>query len=63
MQLAALGLVFVLTCGAFYTAVGYSAQRILGTRPAASRIISRISGAAMILVALLLLLDRILATR
>lgn len=63
LQMVALGLIFVLTCGGFYAIVGYSARTLLSTRPNASRLISRISGAGMILIALLLLLERILNAR
>jgi threonine/homoserine/homoserine lactone efflux protein len=63
VQLAALGLVFVVTCGAFYTVVGHSARAILGARPAAARLVTRMSGAAMVLVGLLLLVERALANR
>ncbi len=57
LQLALLGLVFVATCGAFYTIVGFSARAILTAKPATARLISRISGAAMILVGLILLVE------
>lgn len=57
LQLAVLGLVFVATCGAFYTIVGLSARAILTAKPGAARLISRISGAAMILVGLVLLVE------
>ncbi len=58
LQLAVLGLVFVASCGAFYAIVGLSARVILAARPAASGLISRVSGAAMIAVGLLLLIER-----
>lgn len=60
-QLAALGLVFVLTCGAFYTGLGLCARSVLRSRPGASRVMSRVSGAAMIVVGLVLLAERVLA--
>jgi len=62
VQLTALGLVFVVTCGAFYTVVGHSARAILGARPAAARLVSQMSGAAMVLVGLLLLVERVLVS-
>ncbi|MGB9377074.1 MAG: LysE family translocator [Mycobacteriales bacterium] len=62
LQLAALGAVFVVTCGVFYTAVGFSAKRILNSRPAATRFMSRLSGAAMITVGVALVVEHI-ATR
>jgi threonine/homoserine/homoserine lactone efflux protein len=63
LQLAILGLVFVGTCGAFYTIVGYSARAILTAKPAASSLITRASGAAMIIVGLVLLIERLVAKR
>ena len=54
------GFAFVVTCGAFYTLVGYGARAILGARPRAARLVSRVSGAAMVLVGLLLLVERVL---
>jgi threonine/homoserine/homoserine lactone efflux protein len=59
VQLTALGLVFVVTCGAFYTVVGRSARAIVGARPGAARLIYRMSGAAMVLVGLLLFVERV----
>jgi threonine/homoserine/homoserine lactone efflux protein len=47
-------LVFVLTCGIFYSAIGLSARVVLRSRPAISRIITRVSGAAMLVIGLLL---------
>jgi threonine/homoserine/homoserine lactone efflux protein len=60
VQLGTLGLVFVVTCGAFYTLVGHSARAILGAKPAAARLVSQMSGAAMIVIGLLLLVERTL---
>ena len=57
-QIAVLGLVFVLSCGAFYWALGLSARAILKTRPAVSHLVSRVSGTAMILIGLFLLVER-----
>lgn len=63
LQLAALGLMFVLTCGVFYVVVGYSAARILDTRPQAARLSSRASGGAMIIVGLVLVLERLIFSK
>lgn len=60
VQLTTLGLVFVVTCGVFYTLVGHSARAILGAKPAAARHVSQVSGAAMIIIGLLLLTERAL---
>lgn len=57
LQIGALGLVFVGTCGAFYTALGLGARAVLRTSPTASRVVSRISGAAMIAIAVALLAE------
>lgn len=59
IQLATLGLVFVATCAGFYTVIGFGARAMLSTRPAAARLISRVSGTAMITVGLILIVERI----
>ena len=59
MQLAALGLIFVGSCALVYSIVGLSAKAVLRARPSAVRIISRVSGGAMILVALLLVVEQV----
>ena len=61
VQLGILGVVFTLTCGAFYLSMGSAARRILDGRPALSRVIARGSGAAMIVIGLLLLAEHLLA--
>jgi threonine/homoserine/homoserine lactone efflux protein len=61
VQLAVLGVVFTLTCGVFYLSMGSAARRILDGRPALSRVIARGSGAAMIVIGLLLLAEHLLA--
>jgi threonine/homoserine/homoserine lactone efflux protein len=58
-QLAVLGLVFVLSCGIFYSALGLSTRAILRTRPAVSRPVSRLSGTAMLIIGLFLLVERL----
>lgn len=59
VQLSILGLVFVVTCAAFYLTVGSVARTILQARPAAARAVSRLSGAGMILVGASLIADRL----
>lgn len=59
MQLAALGLIFVGSCALVYSIVGVSAKAVLRARPSAVRIISRVSGGAMILVAVLLVAEQV----
>ena len=60
-QIALLGLVHTANCGVVYTGVGTAARRVLRTRPAAATVVSRCSGAAMIVIAALLLAERLLA--
>ncbi|MFF9106367.1 LysE family translocator [Streptomyces rubrogriseus] len=60
-QIVALGLVHTANCAVVYTGVGATARRILGARPAVATAVSRFSGAAMILVGALLLVERLLA--
>jgi len=61
-QIAVLGLVFVLSCGIFYSALGLSTRAILRTRPAVSHAVSRLSGTAMIIIGLFLLVERLAPT-
>jgi len=58
-QLGMLGLVFVASCAAFYLCLGSFARRILHSRPATARAITRFSGAAMIVIGALLLAERL----
>jgi threonine/homoserine/homoserine lactone efflux protein len=57
-QLGLLGLVFVVSCGAFYLGLGSAARRVLAARPAAARGVTRFSGAAMVVIGALLLAVR-----
>jgi threonine/homoserine/homoserine lactone efflux protein len=61
VQLAVLGLVFTLTCAAFYLCMGSLAGQILRARPGTARAITRFSGTAMIVIGALLLAERLLA--
>jgi hypothetical protein len=56
-----LGLVFMFTCAVFYFCLGSFARKILYARPAAARAVTRFSGAAMIIIGALLLIDRLIA--
>ena len=60
-QLGLLGLVFTLSCAAFYLCLGTFARRVAGARPAAARAVTRFSGAAMIVIGALLLVERLAA--
>jgi threonine/homoserine/homoserine lactone efflux protein len=59
VQLAALGLIFVGSCALVYSLVGTGARVVLRARPSAVRILSRVSGGAMILVAVLLVVEQL----
>ncbi|MET4783216.1 LysE family translocator [Glaciihabitans sp. UYNi722] len=60
LQLAVLGAAFTLICGLFYLALGYAADRVLGSRPRLAQIITRIAGVAMIGVGLILGIERVI---
>lgn len=57
LQMAALGLVHVVSCAVVYLIVGFGSKAVLKTRPRAARIVSQISGALMIIIAALLLTE------
>jgi len=58
LQLAVLGTVHTVGCGLVYLLVALAARRLLGSRPRAARIIARVSGVAMIAVAVALVIER-----
>jgi threonine/homoserine/homoserine lactone efflux protein len=60
VQLAVLGVAFTVTCAAVYLCVGACARRLLRARTSASRVVSRVSGASMVLVGAALLVERAL---
>ncbi|MDH2428309.1 LysE family translocator [Sphaerisporangium sp. TRM90804] len=60
-QIAVLGLAFMTTCALFYLCVGALTRTVLHARPAAARLTSRLSGAAMIAIGAALVLDHLLA--
>jgi threonine/homoserine/homoserine lactone efflux protein len=60
-QLALLGLVFMLSVAVFYLCLGSFARRILQTRPAAAIAVTRVSGAAMVVIGTLLVVERLVA--
>jgi threonine/homoserine/homoserine lactone efflux protein len=59
-QLALLGLVFTLSCVSFYLLLGSLAGKIMHARPGVARVITRASGAAMVVIGTLLLIERLL---
>ena len=60
-QLGLLGLIFIATCALFYLCLGSFAGKILHARPAAARMISGLSGVAMVVIGAVLLIDRFIA--
>jgi threonine/homoserine/homoserine lactone efflux protein len=61
VQIVALGFVHVVSCAVVYTGVGTGARLMLSARPSAARVVSRISGAAMVGIGVLLLVERLIA--
>jgi threonine/homoserine/homoserine lactone efflux protein len=60
-QLLALGLVHVANCALVYTGVGLGARAVLRARPTAALWVSRVSGAAMIVLGAALIGEQILS--
>lgn len=58
VQILVLGLVHVATCAVVYAGVGTGARVVLRARPTAARVVSRISGAAMAAIGVLLLVEQ-----
>lgn len=61
MQMIALGLVHTVSCAVIYLLVGFGSHVVLQTRPGAARLVSRFSGAAMIIIAFVLITEQVLA--
>ncbi|MFD0415535.1 LysE family translocator [Streptomyces sp. NPDC127108] len=59
LQISTLGLVHILSCGAIYLCVGILARTVLRTRPAAARVVTRISGAAMVVIGAVLVIEQL----
>ncbi|RJO69832.1 LysE family translocator [Nocardia panacis] len=58
IQIGTLGMVHTVTCGVVYLGVGLAAQALLRNRPGAAKVLSRVSGIAMIVIAVALLVER-----
>ncbi|WP_353193442.1 LysE family translocator [Pandoraea pnomenusa] len=58
-QIAELGLVHMLNCLVVYSVVALGARLVLRARPAFARTMSRISGSAMVIVALVLVAEQV----
>lgn len=59
LQMAVLGLVFVVTGAVFYLGLSSVTRSVLFSRPSAARAVSRISGCGMIVIGGLLILERV----
>lgn len=59
VQIGVLGATFTLTCAVFYTGLGLFARVILHARPASAITVSRFSGAAMMIIGGLLVVERL----
>ncbi|GAA4623373.1 LysE family transporter [Actinoallomurus vinaceus] len=59
IQIAMLGSVHVASCAVVYTGVGTGARLVLRVRPTAARAVIRFSGAAMVGIGVLLLVERL----
>jgi threonine/homoserine/homoserine lactone efflux protein len=57
-QIVALGMVHVASCAVVYTGVGAGTRRVLRAKPRAARVVSRVSGTAMVGLGLVLLLEQ-----
>jgi threonine/homoserine/homoserine lactone efflux protein len=58
-QMAVLGLVFILTCAAFYLVLGTLVRTTLYARPGFAPKISQLAGIAMVVIGLLLIVQRL----
>lgn len=58
LQIVLLGLVHLCSSLVVYTLVGYGAKLVLGSRPGAARMVGRLSGVAMIVVAMQLVVGQ-----
>ena len=59
-QIVALGALHAFSCGVVYLMVGFGAKAVLQTRPSAAQNVSRVSGAIMIVIAVVLLAEQVL---
>ncbi|NAR18085.1 LysE family transporter [Acinetobacter haemolyticus] len=59
VQIMMLGMIHLLSCAVVYMLVGVAAKKLLRTRPAAVKIVSRISGGLMVLIALILVVGQV----
>jgi threonine/homoserine/homoserine lactone efflux protein len=58
-QIGVLGAAHLANCAAVYLAVGFAATRVLSARPVAARIVTRVSGVAMLAIGAYLVVERV----
>lgn len=59
-QIVALGALHAFSCGVVYLMVGFGARAVLQARPSAAQNVSRVSGAIMIVIAVMLLAEQVM---
>lgn len=59
-QIIVLGMLHAFSCGVVFLLVGFGARAVLASRPAAAILVSRVSGAAMVVIAVLLAVERLM---
>ena len=59
-QIVSLGLVHVASCAIVYTVIGLGARQVLGARPGAARAVVRTSGAAMVAIGAVLVVEQLI---
>ncbi|WP_109440667.1 LysE family translocator [Acinetobacter haemolyticus] len=59
VQIMMLGMIHLLSCAVVYMLVGVTAKKLLRTRPTAVKIVSRISGSLMVMIALVLVIGQV----
>jgi threonine/homoserine/homoserine lactone efflux protein len=59
-QIIVLGMLHAFSCGVVYLLVGFGARAVLASRPTAAILVSRVSGAAMVVIAVLLAVERLM---
>ncbi|MEB6675739.1 LysE family translocator [Acinetobacter haemolyticus] len=59
VQIMMLGMIHLLSCAVVYMLVGVAAKKLLRTRPTAVKIVSRVSGGLMVLIALILVVGQV----
>ncbi|NWE45189.1 LysE family translocator [Pseudomonas gingeri] len=59
LQIMALGLLHTFSCAVIYLLVGFGSRLVLQARPVAARRVSRLSGAIMVLIAVILLMEQL----